>query len=212
MKRGRFIVIEGLDGCGKTTQVRLLAEKLRERGKEVVETNEPTKGLIGKLIRQVLEKKVILPSDALQLLFIADRSDHLKRTVKPALSAGKIVVSDRYFWSTIAYGSLNLDKSWLLSLHRYCLYPDVSIFLKVKPKVCLQRIGSRGKGETIFEEEEKLRRVWQTYQWLAEKFPEKVIMVDGERKPEIISREILNKILNSNIPARNRYAQSVAGG
>jgi len=194
VRRGRFIVIEGLDGCGKTTQMKLLAEKLRKQGKEVVETNEPTKGPVGKLIRQVLEKKVILPPNALQLLFVADRGDHLRQTVKPALSAGKIVISDRYLWSTIAYGSLNLDKNWLLSLHRYCLYPDISIFLEVKPKICLQRIGLRGEGKTIFEEEEKLSRVWQIYQWLAKKFGEDIIIVDGERKPEVISKEILNKI------------------
>jgi len=185
-----------LDGCGKTTQVKLLTEKLREQGEKVIETNEPTKGSVGKLVRQVLEKKVILPSDALQLLFVADRSDHLKQTIKPALSAGKVVISDRYLWSTIAYGSLNLDKNWLLSLHRYCLYPNISIFLEVKPKTCLQRIGLRGENKTIFEEEEKLRRVWQTYQWLAKKFREDIIIIDGERKPEAISREILNKILN----------------
>jgi len=199
MKRGRFIVIEGLDGCGKTTQAKLLAEKLREQGENVIETNEPTKGPVGKLIRRVLEKKVILPPNALQLLFVADRCDHLRQTIKPSLLAGKIIICDRYLWSTIAYGSLNLDKNWLLSLHRYCSYPDVSIFLEVEPKICLQRIGLRGKGKTIFEEEEKLRRVWRAYQWLAEKFPKKIIIVDGERKPEIISREILNKILNSNI-------------
>ena len=185
-----------MDGCGKTTQVKLLTEKLREQGEKVIETNEPTKGSVGKLVRQVLEKKVILPSDALQLLFVADRSDHLKQTIKPALSAGKVVISDRYLWSTIAYGSLNLDKNWLLSLHRYCLYPNISIFLEVKPKTCLQRIGLRGENKTIFEEEEKLRRVWQTYQWLAKKFREDIIIIDGERKPEAISREILNKILN----------------
>jgi len=195
-KRGKFIVIEGLDGCGKTTQLKLLTEKLREQGEKVIETNEPTKGSVGKLVRQVLEKKVILPPDALQLLFVADRSDHLKQTIKPALSAGKVVISDRYLWSTIAYGSLNLDKNWLLSLHRYCLYPNISIFLEVKPKTCLQRIGLRGENKTIFEEEEKLRRVWQTYQWLAKKFREDIIIIDGERKPEAISREILNKILN----------------
>ena len=185
-----------MDGCGKTTQLKLLTEKLREQGEKVIETNEPTKGSVGKLVRQVLEKKVILPPDALQLLFVADRSDHLKQTIKPALSAGKVVISDRYLWSTIAYGSLNLDKNWLLSLHRYCLYPNISIFLEVKPKTCLQRIGLRGENKTIFEEEEKLRRVWQTYQWLAKKFREDIIIIDGERKPEAISREILNKILN----------------
>ena len=192
-KKVKFIVIEGLDGCGKTTQVKLLAEKLRKQGEKVIETDEPTKGPVGKLIRQVLEKKVILPPNALQLLFVADRGDHLRRTIKPALSAGKIVISDRYLWSTIAYGSLNLDKNWLLSLHRYCLYPDISIFLEVKPKICLQRIGLRGEGKTIFEEEEKLRKVWQIYQWLAKKFGEDIIIIDGERKPEVISREILNK-------------------
>jgi len=192
-KKVKFIVIEGLDGCGKTTQVKLLAEKLRKQGEKVIETDEPTKGPVGKLIRQVLEKKVILPPNALQLLFVADRGDHLRRTIKPALSAGKIVISDRYLWSTIAYGSLNLDKNWLLSLHRYCLYPNISIFLEVKPKICLQRIGLRGEGKTIFEEEEKLRKVWQIYQWLAKKFGEDIIIIDGERKPEVISREILNK-------------------
>ena len=195
-KRGKFIVIEGLDGCGKTTQVELLAEELREQGEKVIETNEPTGGLIGKLIRQVLEKKAVLSSDALQLLFVADRLDHLRNEIEPTLKRGEMVICDRYLWSTVAYGSLNLDKNWLLSLHRYCSYPDISIFLEVEPKTCLQRIGLRGKGKTIFEEEGKLRKVWQVYQWLAEKFPKRVIIVDGEREPEKISREILNKILN----------------
>jgi len=195
-KRGKFIVIEGLDGCGKTTQVELLAEELREQGEKVIETNEPTGGLIGKLIRQVLEKKAVLSSDALQLLFVADRLDHLRNEIEPTLKKGEMVICDRYLWSTVAYGSLNLDKNWLLSLHRYCSYPDISIFLEVEPKTCLQRIGLRGKGKTIFEEEGKLRKVWQVYQWLAEKFPKRVIIVDGEREPEKINREILNKILN----------------
>jgi len=195
-KRGKFIVIEGLDGCGKTTQVELLAEELREQGEKVIETNEPTGGLIGKLIRQVLEKKAVLSSDALQLLFVADRLDHLRNEIEPTLKRGEMVICDRYLWSTVAYGSLNLDKNWLLSLHRYCSYPDISIFLEVEPKTCLQRIGLRGKGKTIFEEEGKLRKVWQVYQWLAEKFPKRVIIVDGEREPEKINREILNKILN----------------
>jgi len=195
-KRGKFIVIEGLDGCGKTTQVELLAEELREQGEKVIETNEPTGGLIGKLIRQVLEKKAVLSSDALQLLFVADRLDHLRNEIEPTLKKGEMVICDRYLWSTVAYGSLNLDKNWLLSLHRYCSYPDISIFLEVEPKTCLQRIGLRGKGKTIFEEEGKLRKVWQVYQWLAEKFPKRVIIVDGEREPEKISREILNKISN----------------
>jgi dTMP kinase len=142
---GKFIVFEGLDGSGKTTQAKILADRLKDSGWETLLTYEQTKGPVGRLISKTLVRKVDLPAQSLQLLFVADRVDHLTKKVVPALELGKIVVSDRYFWSTVAYGSLRLDRDWLVSLHRYCLDPDLVVFIDTSPTICLERIKKRGE-------------------------------------------------------------------
>lgn len=178
--RGIFIVIEGLDGSGATTQGNLLVEYLRGKGFKVYLTKEPTDNVIGGLIRGGLTGVYNLPDTSLQLLFSADRGHHLARFIEPILKNGNVVVSDRYFWSTIAFGSVNLDKDWLLSLQKYFRIPDLTIILKVDPKECVKRISKDRYDFELFEEEKKLRKVWGTYSWLANKFPEKIKIVDGK--------------------------------
>ena len=118
-----FIAFEGLDGAGTTTHSKHLAEKLRENGYEVVLTCEPTADTpTGKRIRDALQHKFQISPKDLQLLFTEDRAAHLKDTIEPALSNGEIVITDRYFFSTLAYGALNVEMEWLKEISRSISY------------------------------------------------------------------------------------------
>ncbi|MCD6096983.1 dTMP kinase [bacterium] len=175
---GRFIVLEGLDKAGKTTQARNLAEYLEKLGYQVVQTAEPTKGKVGSLIRKVLSGEILMDSRTLQLLFTADRSEHLEKVIRPALDKGKVVISDRYFYSTLAYGSIDLDVSWLFKVNRFALSPDLTIFIDVPPDVCLKRLKKEQSKQELFEKKEQLQKVRKTYLNLVQNFPE-MIVVDG---------------------------------
>lgn len=191
---GFFVDIEGLDGAGSSTQVAAVAKVLKKEGLKVHLTKEPTKSPIGLLIRQTLRGKFFLPPASLQLLFAADRGEHLEKEIIPRLKRGELVITDRYFWSTIAFGSIDLDKEWLINLNRDFILPDLSIFIEVSPSVCLERI-EKARGTTeLFEEEEKLERVWDTYHFLATKYPFYIVTIDGERPPEKVSEGILRLI------------------
>lgn len=192
--QGKFIVFEGLDGSGKTTQAKLLASYFQDSGQDTLLTCEQTKGPIGRLISKALVKEIDLPAQSLQLLFVADRVDHLAKEIIPALKSGKMVISDRYFWSTVAYGSLGLNRDWLVNLHRYCLRPDLVVFIKTSPDTCLDRIEKRGKGKSIFEAKKKLARVNKTYYWLIERFADRSIVVDGNVSPRIIAQNVVELI------------------
>lgn len=189
---GKFIVIEGLDGSGTTTQVKRLTDYLRSKGYKVFPTKEPTDNVIGGLIRGALTGVYQLPSVSLQLLFSADRSHHLDRLIEPLIKGGSWVISDRYFWSTIAFGSIDLDRKWLLTMQNYFRIPDITLFLKVKPAECLKRIHKDRYDIELFEREEKLERVWQTYLWLVKKFPGKNVVVSGEGTEEEVFTRITN--------------------
>ena len=175
---GRFIVLEGLDKAGKTTQARNLAEYLEKLGYQVVQTAEPTKGKVGSLIRKVLSGEILMDSRTLQLLFTADRSEHLEKVIRPALDKGKVVISDRYFYSTLAYGSIDLDVSWLFKVNRFALSPDLTIFIDVPPDVYLKRLKKEQSKQELFEKKEQLQKVRKTYLNLVQNFPE-MIVVDG---------------------------------
>lgn len=191
---GFFIDVEGLDGSGITTQAELIRKALMADGLEVHVTKEPTDNMIGGLIRGALSGVYKLPPEALQLLFVADRSHHIEREVVPILNNGKILLTDRFLWSTVAFGSVGLSRRWLLQLHHYCFLPDLSIFLRVLPKVCVERLKSDRFDFELFEEEDKLWKAWNTYEWLAKKFPEAITIVNGERKPKEVLKEILKHI------------------
>ena len=112
-----FIVIEGIDGCGKGTQAKLLFDHLKDLGKEVLLTAEPTKGPLGKMIREHLSDP-FLDDESLALLFAADRIEHLEKEVRPALEAGKIVISDRYVYSSVAYQGQRIDLDWVGDINK----------------------------------------------------------------------------------------------
>jgi dTMP kinase len=154
-----FIVFEGIDGCGKSTHARLLAKWLTESGRQVVKTAEPTKGRIGSLIREVLSGKEKAHPRTLALLFTADRAEHVEE-IRAALAAGKIVVCERYVYSTVAYQSAQgLDRGWLMRLNDFAVKPDMVLFLDVNPGTG----AGRTKTGEIFEKEEFLKKVRDEY-------------------------------------------------
>jgi dTMP kinase len=205
---GKFIVIEGLDGSGQSTQVELLRKFLTNKGYKVLKTKEPTKdSQAGRKIEKILfEKEKVSPWE-LQKLFVQDRKLHLKNIIIPALKKGKIVISDRYYFSTFSYGSSEgLSLKRLMKLNEKFLLPDLVFFLDVKPKICLSRIEKRGKGRTFFEKLEKLKKVYQNYRKILKEFKwkTKIYFINGERSINEVFKEI-KKIINENVQSSKNY-------
>lgn len=198
----KFIVLEGIDGCGKTTQSKLLSRFLSSKGFEVVLTREPTDGEIGKLIKEKYLKEESSPLvDA--LLFSADREEHLKKTVIPALNQGKIVVSDRYYHSTLAYQSAQgVELEWLLNLNKNFIKPDLTLIIDVEAKKAMERIecDERRDEKKKFEKVEFLEKVRGNFLRLKEILrDENIVIVDGSKNErevfELVKREVEKLIL-----------------
>lgn len=184
---GVFITLEGTEGAGKTTQVRLLAEWLESMGLAVVTTREPGAGKIGAQIRQVLlnpENEGLSPQ-AEALLMAADRAQHTAELLRPALLAGKIVLCDRYIDSHIAYQGYGrgLSVEWLRELNERAtegLYPDMTLLLDLSPEIGLARANERGAADRM--EQEKLdfhRRIYDGYKELTAADTERVRVIDA---------------------------------
>ena len=140
-----FIAFEGLDGSGSSTQSSRLAEKLEKSGRPTLLTKEPTGDTrIGKIIREILQHKWTVSPEGLQLLFSADRAEHLNNKIEPALKNGQVVITDRYFFSTIAYGAMEVDFEWLKGLSKNFRIPDITFLFKLDPQECIKRIVGRG--------------------------------------------------------------------
>ena len=194
---GRFVVLEGIDGSGTTTQSARLAVSLRASGIEVVSTREPSDGPIGQVLRRALTRQLPGMSDrTLALLFAADRLDHLATVVEPALTEGKVVVSDRYVLSSLAYQGLRLPLRWVETLNAAARRPDLTLFLEVDPGTAARRRQGRGGTEELFDADEVQRAVARAYTRVARKHArtQRVVRVDGGGSPEEIAGEILSKV------------------
>ncbi|MCL5795169.1 MAG: dTMP kinase [Patescibacteria group bacterium] len=198
---GLFIAVEGLDGSGSSLQASLLANVLSKDGYRVYLTKEPTTNLIGGLIRAQLTGEWRSSLLCLQLLFAADRAQHLNEEILPNLQAGKIVITDRYIPSTIAYGSLEIDDvKWLENINSKFIKPDVTFLVKMRPKLCAMRIKTSQQAMELFKEEKKLIQVWKIYEKLAQN-DSSIKIVDGERdEMEIVAdiKNITEKLLGLN--------------
>jgi len=185
MKRGLLIVVEGIDGAGKTTHARRIVKWLRERGIKAHYAFEPTRGAIGRILEEMASKRrVDVRVEA--LLFAADRIDHLNRIIKPLLETGYVVVSDRYVHSSIAYQSVTVgDQRWVEELNKFAEKPDLVILLDVDPEIGLRRIKGR---KARFERIEILKRVREKYLELAEREGFKVI--DANREVEEVFEDV----------------------
>jgi dTMP kinase len=198
--RGRFIVIEGIDGSGTTLQTRALAEALRTQGHRVVETREPTDDLvIGPLIRRALATSDSpLDPRALALLFAADRIDHVQRCIRPSVDAGAVVISDRYLLSSLAYQTLDCDHAWVRTINMHAPAPDLYFFLDVPVEIAFARIqqrrGALGTTEERFDVPALQRRVAAAYDEQmnnsAVELGERV-RVDGTASPGQITQTLL---------------------
>ena len=188
---GKFIVLEGLDGSGQSSQASLLGDFFIKNGKDMVLTKEPTQNSeAGKKIKKVLEEHIEINPLELQKLYAQDRKEHLENVIIPALKQGKIVISDRYFFSTFAFGTAHgADLEELIKMNDNFLYPDLAFLLKVDPKVCIERIEKRADPKTLFEKEEKLEKVWQVYKTFPSRF-ENVKLIDGEQSIEQVFEQI----------------------
>lgn len=198
LKKGLFIVFEGVDGSGKSTQVELLAKKLSRKGLDVLTLREPTQGKWGEKIRELSKcKDSITPEKELEL-FIKDRKENLRLNIKPALGSGKIVILDRYFYSTLAYqGARGIPLEKIRRLHqRFALRPDIVFILDVPVSLGLRRIKDRPVIYRLFEDREYLKKVREIFLQLDD--PECVVL-DGRRPAREISREVWS-ILQKRFP------------
>jgi dTMP kinase len=184
----KFIVFEGLDGSGITTQSTLLRNYLIQK-ESVLLTKEPTDGLIGGLIKSCLRKEWITDPATLQLLFCADRSHHLKSEILPALEKNQSVISDRYVLSTLAFGSLENKTDKLKELNKDFKKPDIVFFVDTDPKVCIERIAKSRHHIELFEEEKKLIEIRKNFISLKKHYKNTYI-IDGNRTIEEIHEEI----------------------
>jgi dTMP kinase len=160
-KKGVFICIEGLDGCGKTTQAKLLVEKL-QKSHTAVYTAEPSQGKIGIFIRnRILYGEKRPPTDVEALLFAADRIEHVENEIKPALALGQLVISDRYVYSSLAYqGAAGLSLEWIEKVNEHALKPDLAVFIDVDPKTVMRRLKPRKSVMENMETQQKVRDVY----------------------------------------------------
>lgn len=167
LDRGILVAFEGIDGAGKTTQARELAAALERAGIPYVTTKEPTSGPWGVKIRNSA-KAGRMPIEEELAAFLADRREHVAELITPALDAGKVVIIDRYYPSTVAYqGARGLDRDELLRLNAFAPKPDVLLIMDIAPNVGLARVRSRGDVADLFEKEDELARAREIFLALA---------------------------------------------
>ncbi|MFQ6129407.1 MAG: dTMP kinase [Candidatus Hadarchaeaceae archaeon] len=187
--KGKFISIEGIDGCGKSTHVKLLAKWLRSHGRRVVITDEPTNDVIGRVIKRVLRGELKLPIAAEALLFAADRVQHISDVIEPALKAGKVVLNERYVYSSLAYQSARgLPTNWISSINKYAIRPDLGILIDVPAKIAFARIKSSRRLDEFERNPRLQQRVRRNYLRIARR--ERLKIVNGMRSCDEVQAEI----------------------
>ncbi|MGB8931099.1 MAG: dTMP kinase [Anaeromyxobacteraceae bacterium] len=210
--RGRFLVVEGLDGAGTTTQARLLGDRLRSAGRRVHVTAEPSGGPVGALVRQILSGRLrgrapdgAFDADALALLFAADRVDHARAEILPALAEGIDVISDRYTLSSLAYQSLTTgDPRWVQAINSRAPAPDVTIFLRVGHSVAFERRRAASHAREIYEKAAFQRRVAEAYERaiaVLRRKGERVEILDGSAAPAAVT-DAIERVVGALRPAR----------
>lgn len=191
--KNRFIVIEGIDGAGTTTQAAAVAEWLRTQSQQVLETMEPSRGPIGKYIRQLL-KDDSHPPQLLALAFAADRLDHIEREINPALQSGRWVVTDRYVLSSLAYQSIECDPGWVKSINRFAPAANLTVLIDIDVDVAMARIEDRGEDVERFESKSMLEKIRSNYLELAENLEGHFIKIDGALSEKEITDQIIEEI------------------
>lgn len=202
---GKLIVIEGIDGAGKTTQAKELVKRLNKSGYNASYSKEPTEDIIGQFIREkVLAGQVKLPPLALQYLFNADRVMHMEK-IEKLLQKGMTIIMDRYFWSSVAYAMSDIEKpqNWyytafsILSFYHQFLLPNATFFLNITPQAALERIKKSGKHTEIYDNETYIKRIDKNYRQLMNDFPNKFTLVNADRNQEELTEDLFERILST---------------
>ncbi len=194
--KGKFIVLEGIDGSGTTTQKKLLCKWLEERNKDVISTHEPTreKGRIGRIIRdRLVQDEHDYSPEAIGLSFAADRLVHIEDRISPALESGSFVVSDRYYHSSMVYQPEHgASIEWVKEINRYAREPDVTVIVDVPAEEAVKRQVDRDGGESsiIFENLEFQKKIRKRYKELEEMLEENLYIIDGDRSIEEVHDDI----------------------
>lgn len=209
MIEGSFIVLEGIDGAGTTTQAARLAARFAARGLPMIVTHEPTGGPIGSMIRQALTHRLVVPGihggrppswKTMALLFAADRLDHLEAEILPNVLDGVSVVSDRYDLSSLAYQSAVADDEralpWIRSLNEHARRPDLTIVLDVDAATAAKRRAFRGGSAELYEVTELQAKLATAYARAEELVPgDRIVHVDGERDAGTVERAVYQAVL-----------------
>jgi dTMP kinase len=188
--KGAFIVLEGGDGCGKTTQARALYSALRRQGYKVHLTAEPSRSTVGRLIRRSILRGRKTSPEVEALLFAADRFLHLESEILPALADGRTVVCDRYMYASFAYqGAQGVDSHWLLEINRFAVRPELALYLDVPAEIGMSRIKRK---KSVLEKLELQRRVRDEYLKLVQ--TGELTLVDATQPISKVGENILDLV------------------
>jgi dTMP kinase len=204
--RGRFLVLEGIDGSGTTTQLDRAVAYVAGLGHPAVATREPSTGPIGQLLREALLGRLGMPDGTrmsgrtMALLFAADRIDHLQREVEPQLAAGTTVISDRYLLSSLAYQAEEAERDWVLGLARGILRPDLTILLDLPIDIAAKRREAAGRPVERYDADSYLAKVAANYRDLARQ-DSSVVILDGSATKDEVSEAMRRAIAPLFAPA-----------
>lgn len=201
-ERGVFIAFEGIDGSGKGTQIKRLKKRLEHEGIPVYRTAEPNDSPTGSLIHQIMTGRIRTTNDVIAALFVADRLDHIQNDVNGMLkflNQGINVITDRYYFSSYAYQSVDLPMDWIISANEPAaklLRPDLTVFIDVDPAVTMERIEKNRLTKELFERKDRLIETRARYFEAFEKLKdtENVLVIDGDREMDLVTEEIWEKV------------------
>ena len=203
MNTGYLIVLEGIDGSGTTTQSNQLVRSLQTQRIPCHLTREPSDGPVGRLLRQVLEQKLeAMNATTMSLLFAADRANHIEKEVEPALSRGEVVVSDRWYHSSLAYqGTVSEERKWILALNRKARRPDLTIFLRVRPETAAARRKAEKRSHELYDDLLVQKQVAAGYDATVAMLQssEPIAILNGEDSADVVHKNILSLELISKI-------------
>lgn len=202
MRKNKFIALEGIDGCGKSTQAQLLKQRLTDAGHRVYLTHEPTDSHIGSIIRNIFKGRIAGDHKTIAGLFVADRLDHLQNKtngILKKLEEGYTVICDRYYLSSYAYQGAHVNLNWVIEANRLSaelLRPDLNIYIDILPKLSMQRLHKNRSDIEIFENLDNLQKVKTAYTKAIElvKSEEKIVQIKGDTTINALSNAVWEEV------------------
>jgi len=202
MQKNLFIALEGIDGSGKSTQTKLLAQKLTNAGHKVYTTFEPTDGPIGAMIRSILKGEMKADERVIAGLFVADRLHHLlneENGIVKKFQQGYTVITDRYYFSSYAYHGTHMNMDWVIqanAMSAQILRPDINIFIDVLPETSMQRIQANRQVTELYETLDNLNKVREKFYEAFDKLKneEQIFITSGDHSLEVIADNIWTEV------------------